>query len=121
MSVFEPSATAPALAREFVSATLTDWGVAEAFPDGPLLASELVTNAVRHARSNVDVAISLEEQRMRVEVVDRSELLPVLGDIDRARTGGWGLHIVDRLATRWGLEPHVGGKVVWCEVDTPNA
>jgi hypothetical protein len=41
----------------------------------------------------------------------------VMTDIDLARDGGWGLHIIERLSSRWGLEPHRGGKTVRCEVE----
>ena len=113
--LFPPSAVAPAQARRFVSDALAGWGVAEAFGDVPLITSELVTNAVRHAESSVNVTIDLEAERVRVEVQDLSEEIPVKADIDAAREGGWGLHIVERLSTRWGLEPRAGGKTVWCE------
>jgi anti-sigma regulatory factor (Ser/Thr protein kinase) len=116
-----PSANAPARARRFVSDALEHWGVGDVFVDVPLITSELVTNAVRHARSRVNVSIDLEAERVRVEVEDRSQLLPVLADIDLARDGGWGLHIVERLSTRWGLEPHGDGKTVWCEVETRHS
>ena len=59
--VLPRSTTAPALARGFVSSTLTSWAVRDTFADVPLLASELVTNAVRHA--NGDVALSLAARR----------------------------------------------------------
>jgi hypothetical protein len=42
--------------------------------------------------------------------------MPVMGDLGSAHDGGWGLHIVDRLAASWGLETDDEGKTVWCEV-----
>ena len=111
-----PSLTAPAVARRFVGTVLTNWGVSDLCGDVPLLTSELVTNAVRHAASDVEVSIDLGFGRVRVEVRDLSEQLPMKADLATARGGGWGLHIVERLATRWGLDPHRGGKTVWCEV-----
>ena len=116
-----PTSAAPALARRFVETALTNWGVFEAFGDVPLLTSELVTNAVRHAASDVEISIDLGPDRVRVEVQDLSERPPVKGDLAAARDGGWGLHIVERLATRWGLEPHEGGKTVWYEVALPTS
>ena len=111
-----PSDGAPARARRFVSDVLDDWGVGEAFGDVPLVTSELVTNAVRHAHSGITVSIDLVDECVRVEVEDRSDDLPVMAAIDLARDGGWGLHIVERLSARWGLEPRGEGKAVWCEV-----
>jgi anti-sigma regulatory factor (Ser/Thr protein kinase) len=114
--VLPRSMTAPALARGFVSSTLTSWAVRDNFADVPLLASELVTNAVRHANGDVALSLQLDHNRMRVSVRDSSDALPVMGDLATAHDGGWGLHIVDRLASSWGLETDSDGKTVWCEV-----
>ena len=103
---------------QFVTHALEGWGVADGFDDVPLITSELVTNAVRHAEGPVNVSIDLEAERVRVEVEDQSERLPVKAGIDLERDGGWGLHIVERCCSRWGLETHLGGKTVWCEVET---
>ncbi len=86
----------------------------------PLITSELVTNAVRHAETSVTVSVDLAAERVRVEVRDLSEQLPVKADVTAAHDGGWGLHIVERLSSRWGHVPHGGGKTVWCEVDTSS-
>jgi anti-sigma regulatory factor (Ser/Thr protein kinase) len=99
-----------------VATTLRTWGVQERFPDVELLSSELVTNAVRHAHGNVEVAIDLTGDCVRLEVRDLSEQLPVLRPLESAREGGWGLHIVGRIATRWGLEQRTGEKTIWCEI-----
>ncbi len=119
--VLPRSPTAPALARRFVSSTLASWAVRDAFADMPLLASELVTNAVRHANGDVALSLQLEDDRIRVAVRDGSRALPIMRDPRAERDGGWGLHIVDRLASCWGLETDGDGKTVWCEVvDLPR-
>jgi anti-sigma regulatory factor (Ser/Thr protein kinase) len=118
--VLPRSSTAPALARGFVCSTLSSWAVGDAFADVPLLASELVTNAVRHARGEVALSILRAQNRVRVAVLDGSDALPVKVDPDTAHDGGWGLHIVEQLASRWGLEMFDGGKAVWCEVVEPD-
>jgi anti-sigma regulatory factor (Ser/Thr protein kinase) len=115
-----PSRTAPALARRFVQTVLSDWGVADAFGDVVLVTSELVTNAVQHAGTDVEVSIDLRSDRVRVEVQDQSDRHPVKADLASARDGGWGLHIVERLGAQWGLEARDGGKIVWCEVTPPS-
>jgi anti-sigma regulatory factor (Ser/Thr protein kinase) len=112
--------TAPALARGFVSSALAAWEVCDTFADVPLLASELVTNAVRHATGDVALSVRLERDRVRLAVHDSSEEMPVMGDLGSAHDGGWGLHIVDRLASSWGLETDRHGKTVWCEVVGSN-
>jgi len=112
-----PTQAAPATARDFVVKTLRRWGVLDRFPDVELLTSELVTNAVRHAHGDVRVAMDLlPTECVRIEVHDLSERLPVLRPLESAREGGWGLHIVGRIATRWGLEQRTGEKTIWCEI-----
>ena len=118
--VLGQSRNAPALARHFVTSTLDTWGVGEAFADLPLVTSELVTNAVQHAGTDVDVTLDLMPDRLRLEVSDCSQQPPVMGDIGEARDGGWGLHIIAALASRWGLEARRDGKTVWCEVVRPR-
>lgn len=114
--VLPRSATAPAIARGFVTSTLAAWAVCDAFSDIPLLASELVTNAVRHAKGDVGISLRLESDRLRVAVSDSSDKLPIMSNLAETRDGGWGLHIVDRLASSWGLEADGEGKTIWCEV-----
>ncbi|HEX8051911.1 MAG TPA: ATP-binding protein [Thermoleophilaceae bacterium] len=86
-----------------------------------LLVSELVTNSVRHARGAGRELVGLDVVRsggtVRVEVSDGGT-----GFQPRARTkahdepGGWGLHLVDRLADRWGVEAGRRARV-WFEID----
>jgi anti-sigma regulatory factor (Ser/Thr protein kinase) len=114
--VLPRSATAPAIARGFVTSTLAAWAVRDTFADVPLLASELVTNAVRHAEGEVGISLRLDHDCVRVAVSDTSDKLPVMRNLEDARNGGWGLHIVDRLASSWGLESDGHSKTVWCEV-----
>jgi anti-sigma regulatory factor (Ser/Thr protein kinase) len=112
-----PTSAAPATAREFVASRLRTWDVIDRFPDIELLVSELVTNAVRHAHSEVEVTIDLlDSECVRLEVRDRSERLPTVRPLESAREGGWGLHIVGRIAQRWGLEQQTGEKTIWCEI-----
>lgn len=118
--VLPRSPNAPALARGFVTSTLSSWAVGDAFADVPLLASELVTNAVRHASGEVGLSIVRSENAVRVAVSDGSDALPVKVDPGTPHDGGWGLHIVEQLASRWGLEKYDGGKAVWCEVVEPD-
>ena len=108
---------APARARDFVASKLQTWGIDEAFPDVELLTSELVTNAIRHAEGDVELSIDHSQgDCVRIEVRDLSERLPVMRPLETAREGGWGLHIVGRIATRWGLEQRTGEKTIWCEI-----
>jgi anti-sigma regulatory factor (Ser/Thr protein kinase) len=86
-----------------------------------LLVSELVTNSVRHARlENTGwIAVTVEENpnALRVAVSD-----PGIGFEDRpgppqpGDPSGWGLHLVDQLADRWGFSKD-GETKVWFEID----
>jgi len=87
-----------------------------------LMADELASNAVRHARTEFTVRVVPQSNCVRVEVADGAAQLPVLGDPDPLATGGRGMLIVDRCATEWGFERFPGdGKRVWFECrQSPN-
>lgn len=87
-------------------------------PDVMLLVSELITNSVKYGGAG-DVRLQIEARgpkALRVEVVDQG-----IGFVPRARdrpitnVGGWGLHLVEELADRWGV--HEGSTHVWFEID----
>lgn len=79
-----------------------------------LLVSELVTNVVLHAHSRVELTLRDLGDRTRVEVSDASTHPPEMRPPHV--TGGRGLHIVEALAARWGIEVHIDGKTVWFEI-----
>ena len=82
-----------------------------------LLVSEMVTNAVLHAGTEVVLRIGHEGTSVRVEVTDGSAAMP--GDVrlanDESATGR-GMWLVEELADAWGQRSHANGKVVWFEV-----
>lgn len=81
-----------------------------------LMISELVTNAVVHARSAPQLAASVRGGRFRVEVYDDDRRPPVVRLPGNAVDGGGsGLRIVAGLSERWGWEPTATGKCVWAE------
>ena len=94
---------------------MQEWGVE---PDGAvLLTSELVTNAVRHARTEVVVTLCDAGVGVRIEVTDDAPGTPVLGRPDVDATSGRGLSLVNHVADSWGVVRHPGdGKTVWLEV-----
>ena len=82
-----------------------------------LLVSELVTNAVLHAHTEIELTVRDLGDCIRVEVSDDSPRLPELHPAGLTESGR-GLQIVDALASRWGTEGRTGGKTVWFEVTT---
>jgi anti-sigma regulatory factor (Ser/Thr protein kinase) len=111
-----PDYTAAARARRFVRATLQSWRLDGLIEDAELLTSELVTNAVLHARSSARLAIEYEGGPVRVSVCDNSATQPRLRDYGPNAVTGRGLLLVDRIAHRWGVEALDAGKCVWFEV-----
>jgi anti-sigma regulatory factor (Ser/Thr protein kinase) len=86
-----------------------------------LLVSELVTNAVVHARSSVWVHVVVEDHRIRVDVQDDAPQPPVRRRASEDTLGGRGLFLLDRLSDRWGLDVGSPGKTVWFEIGTGGA
>ena len=83
-----------------------------------LLASELVANAVKHAEAAV-VAIryAVLPEHVRVEVSDAGPgFAQAPPKPDPSGIGGWGLHLVDELSSRWGVSEGPGARV-WFELD----
>ena len=82
-----------------------------------LLVTELVANSVRHARGTpIDVTVTLDEGTVRGEVSDGGEGFdPPHPDPNPLKTAGWGLFLVRRIASRWGVEAATG--TVWFELD----
>jgi anti-sigma regulatory factor (Ser/Thr protein kinase) len=86
-----------------------------------LLVSEVVTNAVLHARSEVVIEVEELAGVARVEVTDASPLRPRPHRFGAESATGRGLRLLDQLSLRWGTAPHdAGGKVVWFEVGAPS-
>jgi anti-sigma regulatory factor (Ser/Thr protein kinase) len=80
-----------------------------------LLTSELVTNAILHARTPVQVGVLVDNDQVLICVGDRMEASAELVPSGRSRTrhGGRGLALVADLASMWGTQGYVGGKTVW--------
>lgn len=86
-----------------------------------LLVSEVVTNAVLHARSAISLVVQDTDGVVRVEVHDESPVPPRMHHYRASSATGRGLRMVDRLARAWGTDPVArGGKVVWFEVGRPG-
>lgn len=113
---------APGAARRAARALLQAWEVAARREDVELVLTEVITNAVRHAEltPTVDVEIALTAgQVLRVTVADGSARRPAIRALAEDQESGRGMHLVDAVADRWGVDDHSGGKLVWIELDLP--
>jgi anti-sigma regulatory factor (Ser/Thr protein kinase) len=111
-----PGAEAVADGRRYVRDRLAELGAGpELVETAALLASEVITNAVRYAPPPLSVRVHQAGDRIRIAVADRSAAPPVARAGDA--TGGWGLHLVARGAADWGHHRQGPGKCVWFELD----
>ena len=98
-----------------------DGHLGDVFGDVVLVISELVTNSVRHAGLDATEPVQLSVNvRGRHGAGGGARPRPGLraarGAEDPAHVGGWGLVLVEQLATRWGVEHDGEANVVWCEL-----
>ena len=116
---YPATAASAGAARRLVRSTLTEWGTGEdQVETAVLLISEVVTNAVMHARSEVDVLLSRQADRVRIAVQDHDS-----GVIRRRRAkledqSGRGTDLVETLSDGWGIQRHGSAKQVWFELRT---
>jgi anti-sigma regulatory factor (Ser/Thr protein kinase) len=109
-------------ARRYVRDRLEGLLTPDRLSDVQLLTSELVTNAVRHARLKegdpIGLDIDVDTDTVHVAVVDAGAGFDFTKIFDEPRDprGGWGLYLVDKVSDRWGIDassPHS----VWFEID----
>jgi anti-sigma regulatory factor (Ser/Thr protein kinase) len=117
-----PTTASVPVARRFVRARLGDAAGAADVDTAALLVSEVVTNAILHARSTVTMTVDVADDVVRITVRDGSPVQPRVHAFPPTAATGRGMLLLDRLAKRWGVEadPVTGGKVVWFEVGEPS-
>jgi anti-sigma regulatory factor (Ser/Thr protein kinase) len=81
-----------------------------------LLVTELVTNAILHARTPLRLVIETHPDHVRVGVEDASQSQPEVHHYGTDAVTGRGLALVEQLASSWGVNGTLTGKVVWCEI-----
>jgi len=90
----------------------------ELIPEMRLLVSELITNSVKYGGEG-SITLKVDAARpgkIRAEVIDQGAgFVPMARDRPATEVGGWGLHLVQTLANRWGV--HEGSTRVWFEIE----
>ncbi len=117
----EPVPRSAALARSFVRKHAPE--LPEETADSLLLlASELVSNAVVHARTDIELLVVVTEQSVVIAVHDLDLATSLQDPYVTTREGGWGLELVAALADAWAMHPHPdGGKTAWVRLACGDA
>ncbi len=109
-----PSALAPSDARTIVRSVCRELNATDVTDTAALLTSELVTNAVRHARGPMHLAVALAHERLVVTVYDADPAPPQPQSSGPRQVGGRGLTLVEKLSEDWGYRrTSDSGKAVW--------
>jgi phosphoserine phosphatase RsbU/P len=105
----------PAAARDVVRAALTEAALTEVLDEALLLTTELTTNGVVHAGTDIDLEVVAEGDEVTVTVTDFAEGLPTRTTPDGVELAesGRGMLLVDHFATSWGTTHQPSGKGVW--------
>ena len=121
-----PEPQSAGAARAWIREQLTVMGHPELVDSAQLATSELVTNAVLHARTRITLAVSDDDDEILIEVADTSNLRLAQTSAQTTPEGGLttvgnGLHIIGALARRWGVRERNGqGKTVWFVPASPE-
>jgi anti-sigma regulatory factor (Ser/Thr protein kinase) len=113
--ILEPTVSSPALARAYCDDVLGSSGSEERSQEARLIVSELVTNAVVHAATAIELNVVVRSDAIRIEVTDLGGGVPTSSGADEGTTGR-GLPIVEALSCGWGVVELGAGKTVWCEL-----
>jgi anti-sigma regulatory factor (Ser/Thr protein kinase) len=111
------------LARHAAHVVLGAWRLAHMEETAVLIVSELVTNAVRHARGTDVVEVDLHATRtcLRIEIQDCDRRWPQPRIPAGFEESGFGFVLVDALSAKWGVRETATGKAVWAELDARGA
>jgi hypothetical protein len=100
-------------ARKFVATALHGWDLDHLSEVACLLTSELAANAVSHAGTMYRLVVEWKASQLRIQVIDRSPVLPRQLSASVDQDSGKGLVLVEALAAGWGTRRAGEGKSVW--------
>ncbi|WP_243460105.1 ATP-binding protein [Streptomyces sp. M54] len=105
--------------RRIAAAHLRHWHLTSLTHDAALVVSELVTNAVQHAKGTpVGLRMWRAAHELRIEVTDGSPTPARLRCAGEADESGRGLLLVAAIAKEWGTSPD--GTMTWCSLAIPE-
>ena len=116
--ILAPQPESVAAARRFVREALVGHHLSALVDDVTLVASELTTNAVRHAGTPFTVTVRGVADAVVLSVRDGSSARPVPQDAGSEDDAGRGVVIVDVVSRDWGVVVEGRTKTVWAEFDT---
>jgi anti-sigma regulatory factor (Ser/Thr protein kinase) len=101
-------------ARWFLMEALKNYDVTVDVGTAVLLTGELASNAARHGREPIGISVGIEGDGLRVSIHDQG---PGFDPTDSAiRGSGWGVSLVEALASDWGVERSEEGTEVWFKI-----
>ena len=106
-------------ARRLTVTSCAAWGLT-CGPQAELVVSELVANAVLHGWGPVGLRLRHTARGLVVEVDDGNPTPPTIVEAEQRGIGGYGIHVVERLA-EWGWRRAGSGKTVWARVPEARA
>ena len=116
----EKAVSSAVRARLFVGAACMDWQLDALRDDAVIVSSELVANAVLHARTECRLTVELDARGLTIAVHDhRRGWIKRRPSIDATNLRGLGLFVVERLSRSWGTAPTADGKKVWALLPMP--
>ncbi len=116
--VLAPDPSAAAIARQVVDDACRAWRLDHVRDAASLVITELVSNVVRHAGTEMEISLTASPGALRLAVRDGSPLLPSPPVGSPLAESGRGLAVIRALAVAWGATPSGDGKVVWAVLST---
>lgn len=115
---FEAGPAVLRLLRRRVRCALGQWGAAAVADEVELAVTELATNIFKHVGEGAAATLVLEprQDRLRVELHDKSYEVPTLRSGNCEEECGRGLHLLAAISLDWGTLLTATGKAVWCEI-----
>lgn len=108
-----PDASSVRSGRRFVASVLNEWGMAELAETAVLLTSELLTNSVLHARTDISLTVQRRgDASVDICVHDGSRHTPRRRRHAHDATTGRGIELLERLAQEWAVTTDEGGKTI---------